>query len=151
MLRHCNWLSTQLAQQQMAEVETAASACSRVLRDVGSSLAPALLTVVHSVLNALVKNNWKLISHLYRREEWGNNKGADLGKWTLGLSRTCLRLGLVVGESRQPVIKTWPDSPAAPSPTPEAGPVALPVLLALSLPVFQSPARNSAFYMMPNV
>lgn len=49
------------------------------------------------------------------------------------------------------MIKTWPGSPTAPSPTPEAGPVGLPVLLALSLPVFLSPARNSAFYTMPNV
>lgn len=57
----------------------------------------------------------------------------------------------MAGDSRQPVIKTWPGSPTAPSPTPEAGPVGLPVLLALSLPVFLSPARNSAFYTMPNV
>lgn len=46
MLRNHNWLLTQLAQQQMAEMEIAASECSRVLHDAGSLLAPVLLTIV---------------------------------------------------------------------------------------------------------
>lgn len=44
---------------------------------------------------------------------------------------------LVVKDNSQPVIKTWQDSPMAPSPYFfEAGSIALPVLLALSLPLF---------------